>query len=238
MPNRDPRLRFASDAYTSFWHEDIGFMKTLARCQPLSSAAQIAIRMFLKLKGVDASSTINDRIYRGASIQAPTLIVDSAIYDIPDVFSTTIDPSIDLASPTKIIRVIRIYPGTGESSIRCKLEKLDLNDGGTYDALSYVSGKDDKEILIWVDDQPFLITPHLYEILTTLRSLNTDKVIWIDAICINQTDDDGRTHQVGLVRQIYSQVKSTIIWLGGQTADDEPKSFQESSLFDNPHNVL
>ncbi|KAF2968600.1 hypothetical protein GQX73_g5005 [Xylaria multiplex] len=271
MPNRDPRLRFASEAYFSFWLEDLGFVRIILGRQSSSSDAQ------------------TERSCLGASIQALGVIVDSAIYDILDVFGTTIDPSqvphkwnlhehiallhavwvtskgqspktrevptrklqqgdtnhrfeykIGLASPTKNIRVVRVSPGTGESNIRCKLEKLDLDDGSTYDALSYVWGKyeENEQKQIWVDDQPFFISPHLYEILANLRSQNTDKVIWIDAICINQADNDERTHQVGLMRHIYSQANSVIIWLGGQTADDELKSSQESSLFDNPHDVL
>ncbi|KAI1735241.1 heterokaryon incompatibility protein-domain-containing protein [Xylaria scruposa] len=285
MPNRDPRLRFASEAYTSFCIEDIGFMRTLVGRQPSSSAKHHMIVKFLM--GIDTSSTVNEEAYLATSLHDIAVIIDSAIYDILDVFGTTIDPAqvpdtwdsrghiallhavwetskgqspktrepptrnlqqgdsnhrfeykIGLASPTKNIRVIRISPGTGEGSIRCKLEQLNLEDGSIYDALSYVWGKDDKNKVIWVDDQPFLITPHLYEILTNLRSRDTDKVIWIDAICINQADNDERTHQVGLMRHIYSQAKSIIIWLGGRTADDELKSFQESSLFDNPHNVL
>ncbi|GAW19074.1 hypothetical protein ANO14919_085580 [Xylariales sp. No.14919] len=287
MPNRDHRFRFAYEAYTSFCCEDIGFLRTIVRSLSPSDGSQTAIRMLQELNAADILSTVDDKIYRGASLRTLALIVDSAIYDILDVFGTIIDPSqvpdkwdlrehiallhavwvtpkgrspraievatrklqqgdsthrfdykIGLAPPTQNIRVIRISPGTRESSIRCKLEKLDLNDGGAYDALSYVWGKDDKEKLIWVDDQPFLITPHLYEILTNLRSPTIDKVIWIDAICINQTDNDERTHQVGLMQRIYPQAKSTIIWLGGQAADDELKSFQESSLFENPHNVL
>ncbi|KAI0418321.1 heterokaryon incompatibility protein-domain-containing protein [Xylaria grammica] len=287
MRNRDHRLRFAYEAYRSFCCEDIGFLRTVARSDPSSILPRLVMRTFLGLTEAEASSTADDDMYSGASLQALDLIVNSAIYDILDVFGTTIDPSqvpnkwnlsghiallhavwvaskgqspkaievatrklqqgdsthrfdykIGLAPPTQNIRVIRISPGTRESSIRCKLEKLDLNDSSAYDALSYVWGKDNKEKLICVDDQPFFITPHLHEILTNLRSPTIDKVIWIDAICINQTDNDERTHQVGLMRRIYSQAKSTIIWLGGQTADEELKSFQESSLFENPHNVL
>jgi Heterokaryon incompatibility protein (HET)/Ankyrin repeats (3 copies) len=38
--------------------------------------------------------------------------------------------------------------------------------------------------------------------------------IWIDAICIDQSNDDGRGHQVRLMRKIYEAAQCVSIWLG------------------------
>jgi hypothetical protein len=38
--------------------------------------------------------------------------------------------------------------------------------------------------------------------------------IWIDAICINQEDTFERTHQVNLMKSIFSEANAVLIWLG------------------------
>ncbi|KAF2023231.1 HET-domain-containing protein, partial [Setomelanomma holmii] len=38
--------------------------------------------------------------------------------------------------------------------------------------------------------------------------------IWVDRICINQSDDDERSHQVGLMGLIYRRARTVFIWLG------------------------
>ncbi len=38
--------------------------------------------------------------------------------------------------------------------------------------------------------------------------------LWIDAICINQSDVSEKNHQVRLMGQIYSQLELTLMWLG------------------------
>lgn len=41
------------------------------------------------------------------------------------------------------------------------------------------------------------------------------KPIWIDAICVNQQDLAERNVQVAMMKEIYGQAQSVIIWLGG-----------------------
>jgi hypothetical protein len=40
------------------------------------------------------------------------------------------------------------------------------------------------------------------------------RVVWIDALCINQKDDLEKAQQVQLMRQIYSLAQNVVIWLG------------------------
>src|SRR6202034_1027796 len=47
--------------------------------------------------------------------------------------------------------------------------------------------------------------------------------IWIDAICINQSDIEERNIQVKRMRDIYSQASGAILWLG-KAADDSDKA--------------
>ncbi|KAH7078736.1 heterokaryon incompatibility, partial [Paraphoma chrysanthemicola] len=51
---------------------------------------------------------------------------------------------------------------------------------------------------------------------------------WIDAICINQTDMDERSHQVSLMGRIYSRTVGVLVYLAPDIADEgETESFVE-----------
>jgi hypothetical protein len=45
-------------------------------------------------------------------------------------------------------------------------------------------------------------------------SENTDRILWIDVICINQDNLQKRGHQVRQMNKIYEEAEQVIIWLG------------------------
>jgi len=45
--------------------------------------------------------------------------------------------------------------------------------------------------------------------------------LWIDALCIDQSNVDERNHQVAMMGEIYSKATSVIVWLGESTFDIE-----------------
>lgn len=91
---------------------------------------------------------------------------------------------------TDAIRLIQILHGdTGP--IECELFEtfLDRVEGLPYEALSYVWGNTESTEKIWVDGCPFTVTENLFEALSDLRQPTEDRLLWIDAICIDQTHD-------------------------------------------------
>lgn len=42
--------------------------------------------------------------------------------------------------------------------------------------------------------------------------------LWVDAICITQADDAGKSHQLELMATIYRKARETIVWLGPEAA--------------------
>ncbi|KAF3762000.1 hypothetical protein M406DRAFT_74917 [Cryphonectria parasitica EP155] len=50
---------------------------------------------------------------------------------------------------------------------------------------------------------------------------DADKWLWIDSICINQTDLAERASQVHLMGQIYHQAARTLVWLGERTEETD-----------------
>ncbi|PVH76869.1 hypothetical protein DL98DRAFT_372665, partial [Cadophora sp. DSE1049] len=65
---------------------------------------------------------------------------------------------------------------------------------------------------------PVSIQGNLYLALLHLRDLNKDMpgpfMLWADAICVNQQDNVGKSHQVQQMKQIYENASKVIVWLG------------------------
>lgn len=58
------------------------------------------------------------------------------------------------------------------------------------------------------------VTKNLHEALEHLRFKNESRLLWIDAICVNQQDLKERGSQVQHMPDIYSSADSVLIWLG------------------------
>lgn len=117
------------------------------------------------------------------------------------------------------IRLLRILPARGDTApIRCHLFDYSLSDqrkgGHLYEALSYVWGITDKSQTIFIDDQYLAVTANLHEALLHLRDTAIERIVWIDAICINQADLKERGEQVQLMAKIYSHAACVVVWLG------------------------
>jgi Heterokaryon incompatibility protein (HET) len=61
------------------------------------------------------------------------------------------------------------------------------------------------------------VTRGLCSALRRLRKASQERVVWIDQLCINQTDDEEKSLQVKLMAIIYKSAMQVFIWLG----DDE-----------------
>lgn len=58
------------------------------------------------------------------------------------------------------------------------------------------------------------IEPNLWYALLSLRLKETVRVLFVDALCINQTDEDERTDQVLKMSTVFSLATRVLIWLG------------------------
>lgn len=46
-----------------------------------------------------------------------------------------------------------------------------------------------------------------------LRLRNSQRILWVDAICINQNDPAERGQQVRLMKEIYANCKTDLAWM-------------------------
>lgn len=112
-------------------------------------------------------------------------------------------------------RLIRLLPGEQNATIRLSLQTVKLGEV-PYVALSYCWGQSEDLKTIEVNGQIYYIRLNLGEILTELASsqLLDDRLLFVDAICIDQQNVSERNSQVSLMGKIYSSAEEVLSWLG------------------------
>lgn len=131
-----------------------------------------------------------------------------------------VDPSISfpVIDPSLQTRLLHLS-STREHGITCRLSVISIDEPPPFEALSYVWGSAEDLEVITVDGNAFRVTQNLYAALNSLVPLDdTIRVLWIDAICINQGAGQGdlaeRGEQVRLMSRIFSGATNVIAYLG------------------------
>ncbi|KAH8797863.1 heterokaryon incompatibility protein-domain-containing protein [Xylogone sp. PMI_703] len=117
------------------------------------------------------------------------------------------------------IRLLTLQPGLFNDPIHCQLEQVSLSAGHAYEALSYVWGNTSDTSPMILDRTPHHITKNLECALRYLRYKEFPRVLWVDAICINQNDPDEKSQQVPMIGEIYSRATKVHAWLGEADRD-------------------
>ena len=113
------------------------------------------------------------------------------------------------------IRLLVILPAASPTQpLKCQLQNVTLDAAPSYEALSYVWGDPTARAEFDCDGACFSSTSSLHQALLQIRSPDAVRVVWADAICINQEDLSERAHQVTLMGRIYTQAERVIVWLG------------------------
>jgi hypothetical protein len=134
------------------------------------------------------------------------------------------------------IRILEIRQGQDQDSLTCKIVEA-RNVKGDYEALSYVWGKPvfSKSMLEEETGTYLAMTENLHCALRTILALRTLANshaptawrIWVDALCIDQSNLDERNHQVKSMAGIYSYAKRVLVWLGQEDCGAAFQIFEE-----------
>lgn len=76
-----------------------------------------------------------------------------------------------------------------------------------------------EEQYIMCSGKKILVSDNCLSALQHLRQRHSDRLLWVDAICIDQTNTDEANQQVQVMGLIYQNAASVIVWLGPSTPE-------------------
>lgn len=119
------------------------------------------------------------------------------------------------------IRLLKILKDAAPLSIT--LHNFALDEAPEYDALSYTWGNEtDGQDTIICNGSSILVRINLFQALHRLRNDASDNSwVWIDALCIDQSNVAEKSVQIPLMGRIYTQADQVLVWLGSADRDEE-----------------
>jgi hypothetical protein len=123
--------------------------------------------------------------------------------------------------PKGYIRLLTIKSSHTQSSIY-HLDTYPQVHAPEYDAVSYCWGEDATLTAINCDGFDLTLRYSLFIALQYLtRRSRPRRPLWIDAISLNQDDDNEKAIQVPLMHEIYKRATRTVVWLGEPDGDTD-----------------
>lgn len=125
--------------------------------------------------------------------------------------------------PGEDIRLVEICPADAHADVRCSIFHASLSQVPPYEAISYTwgSNEDRQTIPCGPEGASITVTRNCESALRRLRLATESRVVWVDAICINQSDIPERNAQVGMMAQIYQKAKRVIVDIGQTSTNSE-----------------
>ena len=125
------------------------------------------------------------------------------------------------------IRLLTVLPGKPSDPLACIVQHHSLDCvKATYEALSYYWGDPQPICPITLNGGNIKITRNLESALRHLRYRDTPRILWIDAICIDQANHEEKGEQVRHMHHVYGHATRVIAWLG-PVADDVQLAYSE-----------
>lgn len=134
----------------------------------------------------------------------------------PSPLSSKATPSIyqPLHPSQTEIRLCSISAGEWHAPLELTLETARLDDQPGYTALSYVWGSQQNRPNILLGGTWTPVTQNLYNVLQQLRADGVHTHLWVDALCIDQSSEEEKAHQVALMGRIFQEAEHVVVWLG------------------------
>ncbi|PMD58068.1 HET-domain-containing protein [Hyaloscypha bicolor E] len=121
-------------------------------------------------------------------------------------------------------RTIEVLPGQKADPMRCHILCHSSPSATTYEALSYAWGNPILSHSIFIEDKELKTTTNLHSAFVRLRDKKESRILWADAVCINQGDANEKPGQIRLMRQIYHKAQRVIAYLG-EAADNSQEIY-------------
>ena len=122
-----------------------------------------------------------------------------------------------LDAKNKEVRLLEVQPVEEDFlPLRCSIQHASLNSdpAPAYETISYVWGNPNTKEFIEIDGTEYSFPASSAAAIRRMRLPNRSRILWIDAICINQNDLDERAKQVAMMGDVYRNSKGNLIYLG------------------------
>ncbi|KAH0541689.1 hypothetical protein FGG08_003852 [Glutinoglossum americanum] len=119
----------------------------------------------------------------------------------------------ELSHPREV-RLLKLMRRKPFTEVRCELTHVILDAAPPFEAISYTWGRSKPRFRIHVNGSQLKITPEAHEILLCRQSFLGTKLLWIDAVCIDQGNLNERGRQVRIMRDIFERASRVVAWLG------------------------
>ncbi|KAK2031001.1 HET-domain-containing protein [Colletotrichum zoysiae] len=114
------------------------------------------------------------------------------------------------------IRVLVVVPSEDDSApVQAHLAHCPMVCEVAYQALSYTWGSPGTMVEMAVNGQKMLVRKNLEQALRTIRQSRAPTAIWVDAICIDQSNTAERNRQVPRMFGIYDRAFQVVCYVGG-----------------------
>ena len=136
-----------------------------------------------------------------------------------------------LLDPQRETRLVLLEPAEDESSeIKITLQPAVIA-AAEYEALSYAWGDGTLTLPVLVNGLIFQVTTNLFHALQNLRRKNDARTVWIDAICIDQKNNEEKSQQVGNMMAIYKAATRVVIWLGRYSEPEDMETVYHEQIW-------
>ena len=135
-----------------------------------------------------------------------------------------------LAPDGPSIRLINLRKGSPGDGIHCDIQISYIGSKCLkYDAIYYHWGTGERTADIYVSGKLFKASPTVQDILLRLRSDKEDRLLWLDLICIDQSNFEERSSPVEKMREIFGEAETVIVSLGPHQGSDDGSSLRRIS---------
>lgn len=123
-------------------------------------------------------------------------------------------------------RYLELLPGKTDEGLAFKLHFADWDNPPGYEAISYAWGDATVKHYALCAGKRLGLAQNIWDGLIHIRQQDQSRYIWVDAICIQQTDNEEVCHQVSNMWRIYENAQRVLVWMGldedGDTAPAAP----------------
>jgi len=119
------------------------------------------------------------------------------------------------------IRVLEVAPGDGDDIVKCRMKRISLVNSPVpkYETISYCWGPPRDSSTIKLEGRQIRVPASSEAAVRRMRLNDRPRVLWIDAICIDQSSTTERSAQVAFMATVYSTAKHNLIYLGEDDDD-------------------